>query len=370
MIYIAGLYEYSNSVHKKYYEGPGGIVAVRDGSSLSYLLQDHLNSTARIVTSSGTIQDTTYYFPFGGKRAGNYNSITAKRFTGQYHEKSLASGSSEDGLYYYGARWYDAALGRFTQADTIVPNPGNPQDLNRYSYVRNNPLKYTDPSGHCPAPPTEMGATICLALFIQPSSVPAGPFTVKGDDRDFSSNSDPEKSRGYIWISLDSEKVESHMNPSGYYYTEYDYYPAAHGVIKVPKSEGIEWYEPSQNNHWNVQRSRDGTITVAYDVVISGPLEQFGTAPHINGTVTFYQDSKETWKARFVRDGFPWAEAYHHDGKGNVKTIFQDPAARGNPYDLFAIESNLGFLKWISKQIQSATVWFDAPIVNQRGIAQ
>jgi hypothetical protein len=49
---------------------------------------------------------------------------------------------------YYGARYYDATLGRFVQADTVVPNPGNPQDLNRYAYVRNNPLRYVDPSGH------------------------------------------------------------------------------------------------------------------------------------------------------------------------------------------------------------------------------
>jgi len=34
------------------------------------------------------------------------------------------------------------------QADTLVPEPGNPQALNRYAYVNNNPLKYTDPSGH------------------------------------------------------------------------------------------------------------------------------------------------------------------------------------------------------------------------------
>jgi len=38
--------------------------------------------------------------------------------------------------------------GRFVQADTIVPKPENPQDLNRYSYTRNNPLRYTDPTGH------------------------------------------------------------------------------------------------------------------------------------------------------------------------------------------------------------------------------
>jgi len=62
-------------------------------------------------------------------------------YTGQRNEAGL-------GLMDYGARYYDPALGRFVSADTVVPNPGNPQDLNRYAYVRNNPLNYIDPTGH------------------------------------------------------------------------------------------------------------------------------------------------------------------------------------------------------------------------------
>ncbi len=52
------------------------------------------------------------------------------------------------GLYNYNARLYNPSLGRFISADTIVPDPSNPQALNRYSYVINNPIMYTDPSGH------------------------------------------------------------------------------------------------------------------------------------------------------------------------------------------------------------------------------
>ena len=59
-----------------------------------------------------------------------------------------AENGLDRGLYYYGARWYDPTLGRFIQPDTIVPERGDPQGLNRYSYVNNNPVKYTDPSGH------------------------------------------------------------------------------------------------------------------------------------------------------------------------------------------------------------------------------
>ena len=48
------------------------------------------------------------------------------------------------------ARRYDPVLARFIQPDTLVPDPGDPQSLNRYSYVGNNPVVYNDPSGHCP----------------------------------------------------------------------------------------------------------------------------------------------------------------------------------------------------------------------------
>ena len=49
---------------------------------------------------------------------------------------------------FYHARYYAPRIGRFAQADTIVPDPANPQALNRYSYVNNRPLVYIDPSGH------------------------------------------------------------------------------------------------------------------------------------------------------------------------------------------------------------------------------
>jgi len=77
-------------------------------------------------------RDADDLHPFDRLRAG---------FTGQRRD----SGS---GLLYYGARWYDPVSGRFISADTIVPQPGNPQSLNRYSYAANNPLRFVDPSGH------------------------------------------------------------------------------------------------------------------------------------------------------------------------------------------------------------------------------
>ncbi|RMH43810.1 MAG: RHS repeat-associated core domain-containing protein [Gammaproteobacteria bacterium] len=52
------------------------------------------------------------------------------------------------GLMYYNARWHDPSLGRFAQADTIIPGAGSPLAWDRYAYVNDNPLRYRDPSGH------------------------------------------------------------------------------------------------------------------------------------------------------------------------------------------------------------------------------
>lgn len=61
------------------------------------------------------------------------------KHTGQEYEYSLE-------FYFYEYRYYDPFFGRFVSPNTIVPNPLNSQDLNRYSYVRNSPLTYTDPT--------------------------------------------------------------------------------------------------------------------------------------------------------------------------------------------------------------------------------
>jgi RHS repeat-associated protein len=61
----------------------------------------------------------------------------------------------DTGLMDYKARFYDPALNRFLQPDSIVSNPLNPQTWNRYSYVNNSPVNFTDPSGHRCAPEDE-----------------------------------------------------------------------------------------------------------------------------------------------------------------------------------------------------------------------
>jgi RHS repeat-associated protein len=105
-----------------------------------YFLTDHLGSTTVTVNSSGNPVGELRYQAFGATRFASGEPGTEYRYTGQ---REL----SEIGLYFYRARWFDPALARFVQADTIVPGATNPQAWDRYSYVRNNPLRYVDPTG-------------------------------------------------------------------------------------------------------------------------------------------------------------------------------------------------------------------------------
>ena len=90
---------------------------------------------------AGVVVSEVRYSAFGEMRYLNGETVTDLLYTGQKLEEEL-------GLYYYVARWYDSALGRFIQADTMIPDPGSSTAYDRYAYVQNNPINFSDPSGH------------------------------------------------------------------------------------------------------------------------------------------------------------------------------------------------------------------------------
>jgi RHS repeat-associated protein len=102
-----------------------------------------LGSTSVTATSSGSLHSRQLYKPWGEVRYSSGSLPTKYTYTGQY------SNVSEFGLLFYNARWVDPLLGRFTSPDSIVPIASQGvQAWDRYAYVNNNPVKYTDPSGH------------------------------------------------------------------------------------------------------------------------------------------------------------------------------------------------------------------------------
>jgi RHS repeat-associated protein len=94
-----------------------------------------------VITAGGTLHSQQLYKPWGETRYTSATSLpTRYQYTGQYPY------TADFGLHFYNARWYDSSLGRFAQADSIVP--GGVQGLDRYAYVNNNALRYNDPTGH------------------------------------------------------------------------------------------------------------------------------------------------------------------------------------------------------------------------------
>ena len=111
----------------------------RGSEPLTFLHGDHLNSTV-LTTRGGTANGQERYHAYGKDRLATATVPTDNRFTGQKEDGT--------GLIYMNARYYDPVTGQFVSPDTLVPDATNLFDYNRYMYVRGNPLKYTDPSGH------------------------------------------------------------------------------------------------------------------------------------------------------------------------------------------------------------------------------
>ncbi len=118
-----------------------------DTGVITYFHQDHLGSTSIVTanTAGAEQQEKLVYYPFGATRTNagtpGVPFVDAPyKYTGQAYD-------SATGLYYYRARYYDPVVARFIQPDPIIPNSYDPQALNLYSYVLNNPLSYRDPSG-------------------------------------------------------------------------------------------------------------------------------------------------------------------------------------------------------------------------------
>jgi RHS repeat-associated protein len=145
-VYIGGIYEErQDESYVKYYSAFGRRIAMRDNAGMvHYILSDHLGSSTVVTDASGGEVGTMKYYPYGAERSTTGQMVTDKLFTGQQKEPQAISML---GLYNYGARFYSTLVGRFVSPDPLIASPGDPQTLNRYAYVRNNPLVYVDPSG-------------------------------------------------------------------------------------------------------------------------------------------------------------------------------------------------------------------------------
>ena len=155
---------YKSRICKK---GSGGFLIKE---TVFFLHTDHIGSSALVTTETGAKYQEIEYRAFGElhskwqndvwnlwNESDDFGDIGSYLFTGQQYD-------SETGLYYYGARYYDPFIGRFISPDSVVDDALDSQGYNRYSYCKNNPVVYGDPSGNRKA----FRILAALAAFIIP----------------------------------------------------------------------------------------------------------------------------------------------------------------------------------------------------------
>lgn len=115
----------------------------RPSGTVHYYFSDPIGSASVITDIAGNTEEQYYYYPYGGLISSVGSDPNHYEFTG----KERDSESYWDNFEF---RFYSSALGRFVKADEPGADLslGNPQSFNLYTYVRNNPFRYTDPSGH------------------------------------------------------------------------------------------------------------------------------------------------------------------------------------------------------------------------------
>jgi RHS repeat-associated protein len=113
---------------------------VVSGNSIYYYVQDHLGTSRMMITSTGTACYDADFTPFGGEMVISNTCPQNYKFTGKERD-------TESGLDNFGARYDASSLGRFMTPDPMGGHLENPQSLNKYAYVLNNPTSLTDPTG-------------------------------------------------------------------------------------------------------------------------------------------------------------------------------------------------------------------------------
>ena len=106
-----------------------------------YYHPDQLGSVRMITDQTGAVVYKTEYTAYGEHIPEKTSGNRSTHFTYTSQEED------DTGLMYYGARYYDAEIGRFAQADTVIDGAFSTQGWNRYMYCQGNPINWTDPTG-------------------------------------------------------------------------------------------------------------------------------------------------------------------------------------------------------------------------------
>lgn len=140
--YLVAEAKNSNTITANYVWGPDRVLAKKQtgGGEYYYLYNGH-GDVIQIVDRNGNVVNNYKYDEWGNILESNETISNPFKYAGEVY-------AEETGLYYLRARYYDPALGRFINEDSVEGQVNNPLSLSLYTYCYNNPLIYIDPTGN------------------------------------------------------------------------------------------------------------------------------------------------------------------------------------------------------------------------------
>jgi RHS repeat-associated protein len=290
----------------------------------------------RLAEAHGNLTLAKSFTPYGEvlNSTGGEGIDIHHGFTGEWLDSYIE-------LLYLRSRYYSLKTGRFLTKDTWQGDYTKPISLNKWIYALANPQRWIDNSGLCPKPAGGTGKVICIDLFIKTATILFG--TGYGDGRDFSYDSPPEKSRGYIYVYLDQQNKLDHSdlhvdNPSCTTFGCFGPYPQFNKFNVIPNPSSSEIYVS-----WSLLNGFSGYLRK--DVADALWFESHGIGQilsivsrcasiliaSIDGNLTLANDAGFWELKRLDRDPYPSLEIYYYaDGeyKYTISTRDEKPSER------------------------------------------
>jgi len=303
-------------------------------STLRYYLGDNIGSTSLLINADGSIYSEDDYYPYGKEHCiSGACSFMEFKYTGKERD-------SESGLDYFGARYFASSMGRWVSTDPkgiSLRHLLNPQKLNKYTYVLNNPLTLVDPNGM-------EEITIVYRTFIPQKTVSIAGSTYAGDNRGFSTSSNAS-SRTTITITIETDASKKPGNPiisqtssAG----ETKKLDASGSVIKtdtaktgLPTATGTR--DSNGNPVINIQQDVKNPLSPVPQVVTPGITADL--------TVTVPQNASNA-QVTGTASQFPAEELNVTRADGNTTAVYQSkPDADATPLSLFKPDQNVNTQK-------------------------
>ncbi len=255
----------AGAMKARYIRGVNYIARVDAAASLSYFLFNGHGDVVQTATAAGVVQNQYDYDIFGSPALTVESYECSIRYSGYFYD-------AETGLYYLNARYYDSRVGRFLTEDSYKGSYEDPLSLNLYTYCCNNPIMYTDPTGHESFAETE----IRLAAQYQ-----AGANTTNDSSRTLTCEG--------IVITVSASEAISYYN-SGW--VNYDGQAYADNMWIAP---GAEVISVSTGDYSNGTIRNDGSIGTVYTgegsynyISNYGSIETINTGAKSTNLITNY----------------------------------------------------------------------------------